>query len=254
MTCLIGYTGFVGSNLLRQGSFDKLINSSNFMEMKGCHYDRIVCAGISAVKWKANRDPEGDWEKISALMSVLETVTADSFVLISTIDVYPSSRGADERSDCHTVGHHAYGTHRLAFEDFCRNRFPRTLVVRLPALFGPGLKKNVIFDLLHDNCLEMINPESSFQYYNLENLSADIKRAEDAGLDLVNLFTEPIATREIIDRFFAGKVVGGEKMSPVAVYDLKTRHANLRGLSGDYMYSHDEVLLDIGRFVDGERA
>lgn len=55
MNCLIGYTGFVGGNLVAKRQFDVLINSKNFESMRGAHYDRVVCAGISAVKWQANK-------------------------------------------------------------------------------------------------------------------------------------------------------------------------------------------------------
>ncbi len=92
-SALIGYTGFVGSNLLRARSFDDLYNSSNIGNIVGKHYDLLVCAGVPAVKWKANKEPDRDREQIAALIDPLSKVTADRFILISTIDVYsnPSS-------------------------------------------------------------------------------------------------------------------------------------------------------------------
>lgn len=250
MNCLIGYTGFVGSNLNAQRPYDVLINSKNFQTMRGCHYDRVVCAGVSAVKWQANKDPVTDLNRIEALMAVLKTVTADKFVLISTIDVYSVISGADEDTDCHNPAHHAYGRHRLYFEDFCRQRFPNITIIRLPGLFGPGLKKNVIYDLMHDNCLEMINRASTFQFYDLSNLGDDIERAESANLELVNFFTEPVSVREIVDQFFTGKKVGGNP-SPEAHYDMYTKYAWLRGYDGHYLYSLDEVLLQLSNFISG---
>lgn len=247
-SCLIGYTGFVGGNLAVQRPYDVLINSKNFESMRGCKFGRIVCAGISAVKWKANRDPETDWRNISALMNVLATVQADKFVLISTIDVYPVNSAVDEDFDCHNLDHHAYGRHRLAFEDFCREHFQNLLIVRLPGLFGTGLKKNVIFDMMNDNCLDVINPDSNFQYYYLKNLSDDIDKAESAGLKLVNFFTEPIATRIIHDRFFADKQIGNDA-APKGAYDMWTKHASLRNREGHYLYSKNEILEQLSEFL-----
>lgn len=252
MNCLIGYTGFVGGNLVAKRQFDVLINSKNFESMRGAHYDRVVCAGISAVKWQANKDPAADWARIQPLMDVLATVTADKFVLISTIDVYSVASHADESTDCHNPEHHAYGRHRLAFEDFCREHFPNITIVRLPGLFGPGLKKNVVYDLLHDNCLEMINTKSTFQFYDLRCLADDIERAEKAGLDLVNLFTEPVSVSEILEKFFPQAAVGA-KPSPEAHYDMFTRYANLRGLTGNYLYTHDEVMAQLADFIAQEK-
>lgn len=252
MNCLIGYTGFVGGNLYDQRSYDLPINSKNFQELRGRNFDRIFCAGVSAVKWKANKDPEGDWANISALIDVLKTVRAEKFVLISTIDVYPAVRELDESFDCHSLPNHAYGTNRLKFEDFCREHFPNCMIVRLPGLFGNRLKKNVIYDLLHDNCLEMINPASSFQYYCLDNLSDDIERCEKNGLELINLFTEPIGTWEILKRFFPEKEVGS-KPSPEVHYDLTTSHADIFGKKQGYVYSKAEVLTQLAAFIERER-
>ena len=167
-TALIGYTGFVGSNLKQQYEFTDFYNSKNFIGLQNQEYDLVVCAGLSAVKWMANKEPENDLASIKALEDVLATVKAKQFILISTIDVYPVTFTKDEDFDCASMENHPYGTHRLSFEVFCNTHFNNCLIVRLPALFGNSLKKNVIFDLLNDNCLEMINIKSSFQYYYLK--------------------------------------------------------------------------------------
>ena len=175
-TALIGYTGVVGGNLRQKHDFTDLYNSKNFQDMKNQEYDLVVCAGVSAVKWMANKEPEKDLANIKALEDVLATVNAKQFILISTIDVYAVTQGKDEAFDCSSIDNHAYGTHRLAFEGFCDDKFENCTIVRLPGLFGEGLKKNVIYDLLNDNCLEMINTKSSFQYYYLKYLWKDIGR------------------------------------------------------------------------------
>ena len=111
-TALIGYTGFVGGNLNNQYKFTDLYNSKNFQEMKEQEYDIVVCAGVSAVKWMANKEPEKDLASIKALEKILKTIRAKRFILISTIDVYPIAHGKDEDFDCSNVETHAYGTHR----------------------------------------------------------------------------------------------------------------------------------------------
>ena len=55
---LIGYTGLVGGNLKKQHNFTDFFNSKNFNDMKGQHYSLTVCAGVSAAKWIANKEPE----------------------------------------------------------------------------------------------------------------------------------------------------------------------------------------------------
>ncbi len=173
---------------------------------------------------------------------------------LSTIDVYPLVAGLDEDFDCHGVaGHNAYGAHRLEFEDAVRRRFETVHVVRLPGLFGDGLKKNVIFDLLHDNCLGAIAPASALQWYGIDRLWTDIGRVVDAGLGLCNLFTEPIATGDIIDRFFPQKSVGGAA-APAVHYDLRTRHGAVFGSPvPGYARSRRQVMDDLGAWLADAR-
>ncbi|MBC8168037.1 MAG: NAD(P)-dependent oxidoreductase, partial [Bryobacteraceae bacterium] len=209
----------------------------------------LVCAGVSAVKWQANKDPEQDWAGIQRLLGPLESVRAETVVLISTVDVYPASaNGADESFDCHGITNHAYGTHRLAVEDRFRELFPRCRIVRLPALFGHGLKKNILFDLLNDNLLESINPSSSFQYYDMSRLWTDVERAGQLDLDLVNFFTEPIRTSAILKRFFPDKSVGA-KPAPESHYAFRTMHAGILGGHNGFMFTGDQVLDQMAQWL-----
>lgn len=251
--CLIGHTGFVGGNLAAQAPFDETYNSRNFRDMAGRGFGLVVCSGVSAVKWQANRDPEGDRARIAELEAVLSKVHADRFVLISTVDVYPVPRRVDEMSDCRVQPNHPYGAHRLAFEESVREMFPGALVLRLPALFGPGLRKNVVYDLMHDNCLEAINPDSAFQWYDLARLWADIEAAGRADLRLANLAVEPVRTGDIIDRLFPGKR-DGSKAGVASTYDVRTAHAAAFGGEGGYVMGAGEVLERLAAFVEAERS
>lgn len=247
-TCLLGYTGFVGSNLLKQSQFDDLYRSTNIQEIRGKSYGSLVCAGVPAVKWHANKHPEEDRANIDRLLDHLSTVQVERLVLISTVDVYPVTVGVDESFECASVPNHPYGTHRLYLEQTLASIFRDLYTLRLPALFGPGLKKNVIYDLLHDNCLEAINPESAFQYYGLSNLWADIRTVLRQNVRLVNLVTEPIATRAIIDRFFPDKAVGSEAGKP-GRYQISTRYASAFGKLGEYRFGAGEVLSQLEHYI-----
>jgi hypothetical protein len=247
-TALIGYTGFVGSNLHKQYGFTDLYNSKNIQEMKNQDYDLVVCAGISAVKWMANKDPEKDLASIQALEDVLATVSVKRFILISTIDVYPVTQGKDEGFDCASMQNHAYGNHRLEVESFCSDQFDDCTIVRLPGLFGDGLKKNVIYDFLNDNCLEMINKKSSYQYYFLKYLWRDIQVAIENDIKLINLFTEPVPTQEIYQTFFPSKHIGQEEV-PEGHYDLYTEYAKNWNNSGNYIYTKDEMIEQLFEFI-----
>ncbi len=251
-TCLVGYSGFVGSNLLAQAGFDDLYRSTNIHDIRGKSFGLLVCAGVPAVKWHANKFPEEDQTNINGLLGHLSTVQIERLVLISTVDVYPVSAGVDESFDCASIPNHAYGTHRLQLEQKLASLFPEIYTLRLPGLFGKGLKKNVIYDLLHRNCLDAINPESVFQYYDLSNLWADINPAIAQKLRLVNLVTEPIGTRTVIDHFFPGACVGTEAGKPVR-YDINTQYASAFGKTGSYRFNGGEVLAQLAQFIQASR-
>lgn len=252
-SALIGSTGFVGGNLAAATCYDILVHRANVDLMRGRHFDRIVCAGLPAAKWIANRDPAADRANVERLEHVLRAVSADRFVLISTVDVYPRSVDGDEESDCGSAPNHAYGENRLRFEQFVRAHFAAATILRLPALFGPGLRKNVVYDLLHDNGLDTINVDSRFQWYPVARLAADIATTEAHGIVLVNLVTEPIATRTICERFFPGKSVGGNKGDSVA-YDIRTKYSKVFDGREGYMMGADAVLDALGSYVALERA
>ena len=247
---LIGHTGFVGSNLLRQGHFDHLYNSANIGAIDGRHFTDVVCAGVAAVKWWANQNPAEDLARIEALIAHLDTVTADNLTLISTVDVYGTPVGVSEADQPLLDGLHPYGLNRAMLERWVSDRFTNHQIVRLPALFGHGLKKNAIFDLMHDNRLQVINGASAFQWYPLDRLTADLELARTRHLGVVNLATEPVAMEEIRARFFPARAIGADA-APVARYDMRTIHDAEFGGTGGYVLDREGVLAAIGRFVAG---
>lgn len=244
---LIGYSGFVGQNLARQAEFTDFFNSKNFHELRGQYFDLLVCAGASAAKWIANQNPEDDRNRILALVDVLSSVQAEHVVLISTIDVYPILIGANEDYDCHSVPNHPYGANRLLLEDFVCEHFDAVTVVRLPGLFGPGIKKNVIYDLLHGNCLDKINADSSFQWYGLNRLWGDVLVLMREGVRMANLFPEPMVTSRLLALF--PQVNVGSNASPIVRYDLQTKFGALFGGKNGYMISEEEVFKDVQIFI-----
>ena len=199
---LVGYTGFVGSNLLQFYKFDHLYNSKNFHEAQDKTFDILFFCGVPAVKWYANKHPEEDDSVMNKLKGILERVHAKKVVLISTIDVYETVDS--QVNEDHVINHgvnHVYGKNRYVFEEFIRTRYEDHHIVRLPALFGKGLKKNVIYDLIHNNNVCDIPLNSAFQWYYLEWLKNDIDIILKEGIRICNLFTQPIHTNRVIQLF-----------------------------------------------------
>lgn len=250
-TALIGHTGFVGGNLARQWSPDRTFNSSTIEAFAGGRYELVVCAGTYAEKWRINADPGPDQANIERLAAILSTASIERLVLIGTVDVFPVPQGVDEDSPIDEAAAQPYGRHRRWLERTLSARFQTTLV-RLPALFGDGLKKNALFDLLHDHQVDRLNPASTFQFYDVGRLWSDAEIAIRHRLPVAHLVTRPVALGEVAEVAF-GRHLDPNSTMPAAQYDCRTRHAPLFGGAGDYLSDRNDVLLAIRQFVERQR-
>lgn len=250
MRGLIGHTGFVGSNLARQARFDVTYNSSNIESIAGQEFDLLVLSGVRAEKWIANANPEQDRAGIARLLASLKDVKAQQVVLVSTVDVFLTPVEVDEATPVKTEGLHAYGKHRYELEQRIVDQFP-TLVARLPGLYGPGLKKNVIHDFLKNHETHKIDSRGVFQFYGLRRLWGDIDIAMQNRLEMVHLSTEPVSVSEVVASAFRREFTNHVSPSP-ARYDVRTRHAPLLGGVGPYLENKEAELEGIRLFVDRE--
>ena len=237
----------MGGNLARQRGFDESFNSKDIELIAGRSFDLVVCSGAPAEKWKANQDPEADRRGLDRLWSALREVSAARVVLISTVDVYARPVCVDEADDVDREHATAYGRHRYDLERQVSDRFD-SLVVRLPGLFGDGLKKNIIYDLLHGNSLDKVDARSVFQFYWLGHLWRDIETALNSGLAVVNFATEPTSVGEVAREGFGLDFTHAPATAP-ARYDFRTKHAEVFGGAGGYLRTRDEVLSELRSFV-----
>jgi nucleoside-diphosphate-sugar epimerase len=251
---LIGYTGFVGGNLMGQAQFDARYNSKNVEELAGAELDLLVISGTPAAKWIANREPEADLNNIKRLIAAVTSVKQVGHVVhISTVDVYPVPAGVNEDSEIDATGHHAYGSNRLYLEGALREYFGDALtIIRLPGLFGPGLKKNAIYDLLNDNNIDRIHCDGVFQFYNTERLWADICRIREQGIQLINMTSGPLRIGDIARKAF-GMDFDNRPDYTAPSYDFKSRHAESLGGQEGYLYTADQVLGEICAYVRCEQ-
>jgi dTDP-4-dehydrorhamnose reductase len=249
--CLVGYSGFVGGTLLRQRSFQGLFRSTNIAEVSEIRWDTVICTAAPAAKWIANRDPEADRANIDTLIENLDRLQCQHLILISTVDVFGNPIDVDENSSVEEHGLHAYGLHRRLLEKFVESRFENHLVVRLPGLVGPGLRKNVIFDFLNDNNLHTIDSRSVFQFYPMINLWYDLQIALKTGLKLVHLTAEPVSVAEVAREGFNMRF-DRELSGRPAHYDLRSIHAGKFGGREVYQYSRRESIQAIRAYAQSE--
>lgn len=196
---LVGSTGFVGGNLRAKHTFAAVCHSSDIAAQYGTQPDLCVYAGVPAAMFLANADPEADMEVMRTARENLRKIAPKSLVLISSIAVFADSRGRCEDDAPDTDGLPAYGRNRLQLEQWVREDFNDALIVRLPALYGAGLKKNFLFDL-HTITPAMLKPE---KYNELAEKLPLVKTGytlADNGFYKLNGTADKTALKE----FFAG--------------------------------------------------
>ena len=252
-SALIGYTGFVGSNLFRQQRFDSFYNSKNISDINGNSFDLVVCAGTRAEKWKANCEPETDLRNIENLISHLEQVSTREFILISTVDVYPDPQAVYEDTAIDYDQLSPYGKHRYLLEEFIKDKFQNHTIIRLPGLIGAGLKKNFIFDMLHNpEALRLIHRDSIYQFYCLDSIWNDIQEVRKHALKLINFATPPLSVQNIANDCFGTQFQNKPSRPPVK-YDVRTHFAWIFNHRTGYIWTNEEEISAIKKFIADER-
>lgn len=250
MKILIGSTGLIGATLKENITFDFEYNSKNIEDFLNHDYPdgELYLSCLPATKWLVNKNIPEDIKNINKIIDIISQRSYKRVILFSTIDVYTDTPLlSDENTPIHFKSL-SYGTNRYLFEllvtEFVKTKDLK--IFRLPALFSKNIKKNVLYDLIHDNNVHQINKNSSFQWYNLENLSKDVDHfiTNFDGETLINLFTEPLDTQEIISLF--PHYTNIEYSTPTKFeYNFKTVH-NQSG----YIKTKEEVLSEIKNLVN----
>jgi nucleoside-diphosphate-sugar epimerase len=148
-TSLVGCTGFVGSNLAHSHEFTHQYNTKNIEQAFGTKPDLLVYSGVPAEMFLANKDPDKDRAVCENAADNIRKINPKRLVLISTIAVLDNPVCADEDSAINESKLTAYGLNRLTLEHAVAEIIPKCHIIRLPALFGQGIKKNFIYDMIN---------------------------------------------------------------------------------------------------------
>lgn len=164
MRILVGYSGYVGSNLMQQIKFDKVFNSKNISDSYDLKPDLCIYAGVKAQKFIANMQPVEDFAHILETIENIKKIKPKKLVLISTVDVLDETQNVDESHVINTINLMPYGNHRRYLEKWVIKNIEDYHIVRLPALYGENLKKNFLYDIL--NPIPSMLSEELFMHYS----------------------------------------------------------------------------------------
>ncbi len=196
---LVGYSGFVGSNLTEQVDFKHKYNSKNIEEAFGVLHDVVVYSGVRAEKYIANTNPEEDLLHIELAIENIKKMKLKKLVLISTVDVYANPVNVNESTPIDVNGLQAYGKNRYLLEEWVKENIDDYHIIRLPGLYGKNLKKNYIYDIIkiipsmlkEEKIQELAKktPFDIFKYYNRQK-SGFYKLSEAASLNSIHELKE----------------------------------------------------------------
>lgn len=179
-TELVGYTGFVGSNLCSSFKFNGLYDSKNVTTAYSTNPNLLVYSGVPAQKFLANKEPEKDFEVIKGAIKNITKINPKKIVLISTIDVYKDTNGVNENTKIIPEDLQAYGKNRFYLEQWVMDNFSDYLIVHLPGLYGKNIKKNFIYDLI--NIIpSMLKEEKYEELLNKDDFIEDYYEKLDNG-------------------------------------------------------------------------
>lgn len=190
---LIGSRGLFGGEILKFYTPSHLYNSDNIQELGTQEFDTVICAAPSGNRRAAQADPAADTASVDKIITALSPQRVKKVILIGSIDAvtYPDS---------------VYGSNRLRLEKYIKQQFQQHYVLRFGNIIDDKIKKNILYDLKHDQFLEYINLDSNTQWYPLGRLQKDIQHALTFDCYEQTLVSEPIQVREIVERFFPEKI------------------------------------------------
>ena len=221
MIGLIGATGVIGQLLQQSMFFDQLFDSKNIATVINYDFDVLYCSAPTGNRLLANSDPEQDQSNIMALSRYLTQAQAQRVVLISTVDTLVKTT--------------PYAKNRKFLEEQIQT-LPNSIVIRLCSLVGKPIKKNLLYDLKHNQYIENINLHDFCQWYPLEYLANDIEQIISSNESVVNLVSEPIENITIVKQF-ASKYISLMQDLGQNYYDIKP-----------YRYSADEIFYAMEKY------
>jgi len=189
MIYILGGQGFIGSGIAKTcesaGRECTIVDLHNYESFRGKKCRILINAAGNSKKFLAAQDPIKDFDaSVRSVRASLVDFTCQTYVLISSADVYPDSScpaATIEDQDLNPSQMTPYGFHKYVAELYVRHCAKEWLVLRGGGFVGPSLKKNAIYDILHGGPL-WLDPESELQYIHTHQFAALILQLLDLGI------------------------------------------------------------------------
>jgi nucleoside-diphosphate-sugar epimerase len=228
MIFILGGQGFVGSAVVRhcqaQGIPHTVVQRENYASFRGQKCEILVNANGNSKKYLAQQDPLEEFSQtVRSVRASLVDFQAEHYVYLSTCDVYPdcsSPEYTQESAPLDVARQSPYGFHKYLAEQCVRHAAPRWLIVRLGGMVGPGMRKNPVFDILHDKPL-WLDPASQLQFLHTDAVSQIVFGLMERNCwgEIVNVCGKGVLSLSEVGQL-AGKPIRAQAGSPRVRYEV----------------------------------
>ena len=205
---VVGPDGFIGRNLVdRLGAAGVTVtgigSDTPLRTVADTQFDCVFfCAGNSAPH-RTRADPSFCLRRnVIDLSEYLTALEYRTFVHLSSCAVYPpdsDEKRTDAALDPRDVS--LYGAHKLLSERYVQELAKRWVILRPGYLYGPGLWKNIIYDLRTGQEQLFLDPDSELSILDVRHLAdAAMVLATSAENSVFNVASEYlVSVRELLE-------------------------------------------------------
>ena len=157
MIFLIGGKGLIGSAFVRyfkrKKIFFKNITRKNKKKFFNKKCDLIIdCNGNGSKRFGINFPLMDFKASVESVVENLYKIKFNKYLYISSCQVYTNltnEKYSDESSNFHHKKINSYGFNKLVAEKYVKKLAKKYLIIRLPYVIGPNLKRNPFYDILY---------------------------------------------------------------------------------------------------------
>lgn len=232
---VVGPDGFIGRNLVDRleaagVAVSGVRKETPIRAVSDAPVDCVFfCAGNSAPH-RTRDDPQFCLQRnVTELHEYLTELDYRTFVHFSSCAVYPPDserKRPDATLDPGDIS--LYGAHKLLSERYVREFAERWIILRPAYLYGPGLWKNVIYDLRTGQERIFLDPDSELSILDVRHLAdAAIALARSVENDVFNVASEYlVSVRELLE------------MAPGEYTFRDERYINHDGIALETLHDH----------------
>lgn len=219
MNALIGSHGVIGQSLQDHMRFDMVFNSNNINQLPS-QLDTVIVAAPSGNRLAVNRGTVNDKQACNSIITAVQQAQPNHVILLGSVDSV-------------TAPNTEYGANRQYLEHALTNTVPTT-VIRLCTLIGTRIKKNMLYDIKHNQFLDEIDSGAWLQWCLLDDLPMLITQAVPGTV--FDLVSEPIQNLDVMQRYSPG-------------VPLISKSVSLYYNQRPYVYTQDQIFAAMDRYM-----